>query len=124
MAMRETKVAGFETIVLASKLLQRANVAHPEAGKLKALLTKAGATVADDPAVPGMGLLVTGVSAARVGDLAAEHRIRLHELTPRQASLEAAFFGLTGESVSYRGTEATGAGDQTPTANVSKRSGI
>lgn len=36
MAMRETKVADLEAVVLASKLLQRANVANPEAGLLTA----------------------------------------------------------------------------------------
>ena len=33
----------------------------------------------------------------RVGELAAEHRIVLHELSPQSASLEEVFLQLTGE---------------------------
>ena len=47
-------------------------------------------------------LAVNGLIAARIGDLAAEHGLRVHELTPRRASLEAAFMELTHESVEYR----------------------
>jgi ABC-2 type transport system ATP-binding protein len=38
----------------------------------------------------------------RIGDLAFDHRIRLHELTPAQASLEEAFMELTADSVEFR----------------------
>ncbi|MEW1722504.1 ATP-binding cassette domain-containing protein [Streptomyces sp. NPDC093109] len=44
---------------------------------------------------------VTGPSAARVGELAFRHGIRLEELTPRTASLEEAFMELTADSVEY-----------------------
>ena len=37
-------------------------------------------------------------------DLALEHHIALHELSPQHASLEEAFFELTEDSVEYRGT--------------------
>ena len=47
-------------------------------------------------------LLVAGIEAARIGDIAAEHGLRLHELTPERASLEEAFMDLTRESVEYR----------------------
>jgi ABC-2 type transport system ATP-binding protein len=36
-----------------------------------------------------------------IGELAAQHRIVLHELSPQQASLEEAFMRLTAESVEY-----------------------
>ncbi|WP_405011545.1 ATP-binding cassette domain-containing protein [Kitasatospora sp. NBC_01539] len=36
-----------------------------------------------------------------LGDLATEHRITLHELSPQQASLEEAFMQMTAESVQY-----------------------
>ena len=54
-------------------------------------------TVGDDGA-----LTVAGLLAPRIGDLAAEHGLRVHELTPRRASLEAAFMELTEDSVDYR----------------------
>jgi ABC-2 type transport system ATP-binding protein len=74
-------------------------VVSPDAGRLAALLAAAGGTAAADP---DGALLVTGLDAARVGDLAAEHRLRLHELIPRRASLEAAYLELTRPSAEYR----------------------
>ncbi|MCU7822809.1 ABC transporter ATP-binding protein [Kitasatospora sp. DSM 101779] len=38
---------------------------------------------------------------AFLGELAADHRITLHELSPQQASLEEAFMQMTSESVEY-----------------------
>ena len=74
-------------------------VVSPDAGTLGALLEGAGAhvSVGDDGA-----LAVGGIEMERVGDLAAAHGLRLHELTPRRASLEAAFMELTDDSVEYR----------------------
>ncbi|GAA0494904.1 ATP-binding cassette domain-containing protein [Streptomyces sp. NPDC046215] len=46
-------------------------------------------------------LEVDGGDAARLGELAARHRIVLHELSPQRASLEEAFMQLTAESVEY-----------------------
>jgi ABC-2 type transport system ATP-binding protein len=63
------------------------------------LATAAGAAVHDD----GDGqLLVRGLGAEELGDLAFEHDIRLHELTPVSASLEQAFMDLTAGSVQFR----------------------
>ncbi|WP_042386676.1 ABC transporter ATP-binding protein [Streptacidiphilus melanogenes] len=39
---------------------------------------------------------------ARIGDLAAEHRVTLHELSPQRASLEEAFMRMTAEAVEYQ----------------------
>ena len=47
-------------------------------------------------------LEIHGVSAERVGEIAAERQWVLHELTPRRASLEDAYMRLTGESVEFR----------------------
>ena len=47
-------------------------------------------------------LIVHGLTAAQVGDLAFDHGVRLHELTVVRASLEAAFMELTADSVEYR----------------------
>ena len=72
----------------------------PRAAELTGLITAQGATVTrqDDGA-----LVVAGLDAAAIGDLAAGHGIALHALVPRQASLEDAYLDLTGESVDYRG---------------------
>ena len=72
----------------------------PRAGELAALIKARGGTVTpqDDGA-----LVVTGLDAAAVGDLAAQHGIAVHALVPRQASLEDAYLDLTGDSTDYRG---------------------
>jgi ABC-2 type transport system ATP-binding protein len=73
-------------------------VVSPQAMELVLLLTQAGATV-----TRGEGALtVTGIDAGRIGSLAAEHRIELHELTSRRASLETAFMELTQGSQEYQ----------------------
>ncbi|MFG1625412.1 ABC transporter ATP-binding protein [Kribbella sp. NPDC049227] len=46
-------------------------------------------------------LIVTGVPAERVGDLAYELGVRLHELQTQRASLEEAYMELTADSVQY-----------------------
>ena len=56
-------------------------------------------------AEPDGSLSVHGLTAARVGDLAFDHGVRLHELTVVRASLEAAFMELTADSVEYRAGE-------------------
>ncbi|RKN49075.1 ABC transporter ATP-binding protein [Micromonospora endolithica] len=68
-------------------------------------LVAAGATV--EPDGPD-ALTVTGVTAERVGDLAYERGIRLHELSAREASLEQAFMALTADSVEYAATPTGG----------------
>jgi ABC-2 type transport system ATP-binding protein len=53
-------------------------------------------------------LRVTGMPAARVGELAFAAGVRLHELTPERGGLEQAFFALTttaGQAASARGQE-------------------
>jgi ABC-2 type transport system ATP-binding protein len=47
------------------------------------------------------GLLVTGLPAPRIGELAASASVVLHELTPRLPSLEEAFMEMTADSVEY-----------------------
>ena len=46
-------------------------------------------------------MIVTGIPAPRIGELAASASVVLHELTPRLASLEEAFMELTADSVEY-----------------------
>jgi ABC-2 type transport system ATP-binding protein len=75
------------------------HVASPDAAALGELLERAGALVTEGD---DGGLSVAGLPAPQIGDLAAEHGLRVHELTPRRASLEAAFMELTEDSVDYR----------------------
>lgn len=81
--------------------------------QLAALLRAAGATVVDAPnAADGAtltdsdsgGLRVTGLDPDAIGDLAAEHRISVLELTPHHASLEAAYMELTREHADFHTT--------------------
>ena len=83
-------------------------VRTPQAAMLAPVLTAAGATVRDDG---GEQLTVTGLPAGQVGDLAFDHGIRLHELAPALASLEAAFMELTSSSVDFRAVARPGRGD-------------
>ncbi|MGW6821415.1 ABC transporter ATP-binding protein [Streptomyces sp. NPDC055005] len=76
---------------------QSVTVGTPAAAVLRGLLTAEGAAV--DTA--GDLLAVTGVTAVRIGEIAMEHRIPLHHLSARSASLEEAFMELTADSVQY-----------------------
>jgi ABC-2 type transport system ATP-binding protein len=78
------------------------SVRTTDTGALTALLTGAGGTV--QPA-GGDLLTVTGLTAERISELAFGHRIQLHELTTRPASLEDAFMQLTATSVEYQSGE-------------------
>jgi ABC-2 type transport system ATP-binding protein len=79
--------------------VQAVRVRTPETSVLLAAVAAAGgsALTAADGA-----LVVQGLSAERIGDLAYEHRVRVHELALAQASLEEAFMGLTASSVEFR----------------------
>jgi ABC-2 type transport system ATP-binding protein len=74
-------------------------VRSPRASELAELLTARGAAVT--PEHDG-GLAVTGMDAPAIADLAAAHGIAVHELVPRQPSLEQAYLDLTAESTEYR----------------------
>jgi ABC-2 type transport system ATP-binding protein len=88
-------------------------VRSPEPDRLVPLMTSAGGTVT---AENDGGLSVTGLTAEAIGDLASEHHIRLHELTPLRASLEEAFMDLTRDSVEFQGHSAGWTADQAPVA--------
>ncbi len=79
-------------------------VRSPRGSELVGLLAARGATVT--PETDG-GLAVTGIDPAAIGDLALSEGIAVHELTPRNASLEEAFMELTADSVEYRAEPAT-----------------
>ena len=78
---------------------QAVRVATPQPDQLaKAVAEAGGSAVSGDN---GM-LIISGLVAAQVGELASEHGVQLHELTVIGASLEAAFMKLTADSVEYR----------------------
>jgi ABC-2 type transport system ATP-binding protein len=73
-------------------------VRTPDSQRLAALVTaKGGAAVAEGDDA----LRVTRLGMTEIGDLAFDNQIRVHELSPIQASLEQAFMELTKDSVEY-----------------------
>ncbi|GAA3816885.1 ABC transporter ATP-binding protein [Streptomyces coacervatus] len=73
-------------------------IRSPQRERLLDVLHEAGVTVVES----GSGALeVDGGKPEQIGELAAQHQIVLHELSPQQASLEEAFMQLTAESVEY-----------------------
>ncbi|MEV7614897.1 ATP-binding cassette domain-containing protein [Streptomyces sp. NPDC089799] len=84
----------------------------PQHERLKDVLHEAGITAVD---VPGTGALeVNGTTAEELGELAAQHRIVLHELSPQQASLEEAFMRMTADAVEYHAHAPGGPGIPAP----------
>jgi ABC-2 type transport system ATP-binding protein len=74
-------------------------VRSPQATQLRDALLGPDVTVTE--LEPGL-IEVAGLTAAQIGDAAAEHAVRLHELTPQQASLEEAFMELTRDDIEFR----------------------
>jgi len=74
-------------------------VRSPQATELADVLRREAAVV--EAVQPGV-VSVTGLDAARIGDLAFEHRIRLHELANRVATLEEAFLEATQGAEEYQ----------------------
>jgi ABC-2 type transport system ATP-binding protein len=68
-------------------------VRSPSADRLAALLAEGGI----DATAAGDGRLAVDASPERVGEIAAEHGIVLHELSVERASLEEVFLELTGD---------------------------
>jgi len=119
-----------------SEFIQRSSdrsvlVRTPDADRLGKLIVSAGGTIQPEDASNGNGngtadpgasaddgatsIVVTGLPAPRIGELAASASIVLYELTPRLASLEEAFMELTADSVEY--------GDSTARAALASRPG-
>ena len=79
----------------------------PELEKLTAVLSDKGGNVRADG---DEALLVTKLGMSTIGDLAFDNQIRIHELSPIQASLEQAFMELTKDSVEYHAAVPAGKG--------------
>jgi ABC-2 type transport system ATP-binding protein len=83
---------------IAANSQQTVRVRTPQPDLLTKLVAAAGATIRED----GDGsMVITGLDASRVGDLAYDNAVRLHELAPVHASLEQAFMELTSSSVEF-----------------------
>jgi ABC-2 type transport system ATP-binding protein len=74
-------------------------VRTPQAEELRRALASYGVVIASKE--PGL-LEVRGAASERIGEIAAEESIVLHELTPRRASLEEAYMKLTDDAVDFR----------------------
>jgi ABC-2 type transport system ATP-binding protein len=75
-------------------------VRTPQSDEFREAMGPRGATIVQEE---DGALLVSGLSAQEIGDIAFDHRLGLHELSPQLASLEEAFMELTQDSVEYRG---------------------
>ncbi|MGV9247907.1 ABC transporter ATP-binding protein [Streptomyces sp. NPDC003710] len=73
-------------------------IRSPQRERLLDVLHEAGITVVE---CGGGALEVDDGKAELIGELAARHRVVLHELSPRHASLEEAFMRLTAQAVEY-----------------------
>jgi ABC-2 type transport system ATP-binding protein len=82
-------------------------VRTPQLEQLGALLAEKGGSVHTDGED---ALLVTKLGMSEIGDLAFDNQIRVHELSPIQASLEQAFMELTKDSVEYHAAVPAGKG--------------
>jgi ABC-2 type transport system ATP-binding protein len=77
---------------------EHVRVRTPQPGRLTTVLANAGARVessGDDL------LVVTGLPAPRIANLAAEDRVPVYELAPQRAALEDVFIELTQGAVEY-----------------------
>jgi ABC-2 type transport system ATP-binding protein len=73
-------------------------VRTPQAERLQTALVHKGATVRHEPGA----LVVGGLAAADIGELAAAHDVVLHVLKPQRGSLEEAFLQQTADAVEHR----------------------
>ncbi len=84
---------------IARNSVQTVRVRTPQRDALAGAVHQAGGHVTG---ATGGVIVVQGLAPERIGDLAYEAGIRLHELAPAQASLEQAFMELTAASVEFR----------------------
>jgi ABC-2 type transport system ATP-binding protein len=82
----------------------RVTVRTSDPERLAGLLRAHGTRVGTGP---DGTLTVTGITAVRIGELAASDGLVLHQLADHHASLEEAYFRLTGGSVDFRAPQLT-----------------
>ena len=89
--------------ILAAATGSAVRLRSPRAADLALALASPDVTITTiEPEV----LSVTGLTAAQIGDAAARAGLPLHELTPGNASLEAAYMELTKDDVEYHASSA------------------
>jgi ABC-2 type transport system ATP-binding protein len=94
------------TDIIARSSGSAVRVRTPAADQLAlALASEGGKATADGDGI----LMVRGLTAEKIGDIAFEKSIRLHELTTVHASLEEAFMELTADSVEFQAAATGGA---------------
>jgi len=86
---------------IASASTNHVRVVTPDATQLRDVLV--GPDVSVTSTAPGR-LVIEGLTAAQIGDSAAQHHLVLHALIPIEASLEDAFMKLTRDSVEFHGS--------------------
>jgi ABC-2 type transport system ATP-binding protein len=107
----ETSVAELSAGMAGRRVLVRS----PDPGRLSGALEAAGARVERSA---GGSLLVGGMTAQAIADVAGAHKIAVHELTPQAASLEEAYMELTRASTQYRSAARPGHGLETRADNM------
>jgi ABC-2 type transport system ATP-binding protein len=101
--------------------VQTVRVRTPQLDPLVAAVRRVGGRVV---ATAGDAIMIHGLAADKVGDLAYENGVRLHELAVAQASLEEAYMEQTAASVEFRAgggpaaEEPAEAGDRVSTGGV------
>jgi ABC-2 type transport system ATP-binding protein len=85
---------------IARNSVSAVRVRTPQREALVKAVTAAGGSAV--PAADGDAIVIRGLYAEEIGDLAFDNAVRLHELAPAQASLEEAFMELTASSVEFR----------------------
>lgn len=87
--------------VIASSSLNAVRVRTPQPDVLRRELKGIGLSVEQSPGGAPEELIVVGGTLQEIGDLAFKHRVPVHELSLRKASLEQAYMELTATSVEY-----------------------
>lgn len=85
--------------LISSASVNQVRVRTPQAAQLREALAGQDVTVASSERNV---LDVKGIPVERIGQIALDHGIVLHELTPQLASLEEAYMDMTRDSVEYR----------------------
>jgi ABC-2 type transport system ATP-binding protein len=101
--LADTSMADF----IAQNSRSYVRIRTPQVERFKDVMHEAGHAVV----TTGDGSLeIQDGDPAGIGELAAQHRLVLHELSPQRASLEEAFMRLTAESVEYHAGGGLGSG--------------
>jgi ABC-2 type transport system ATP-binding protein len=93
------------TVALAKRFGTGVQIHSPQAPELTRLLTEHGGEVTIET---GGALRIIGLDAEQIGDLASEHRIRIHQAVTKRASLEDAYLALTGDDAEHGAVTAGG----------------